>query len=163
MNHLHATALLLGERGVLIQGTSGSGKSTLALALVHKSRLAGRFARIVSDDQLALRARDGRLIASAPQTISGLVEVHGLRPTPVCHESRAVIDLVVRLVDAKSAPRYQDGNLVLEGCLLPVLDLSSRNVEAAAIAIHAWLGFEPLAATNPADVSGRFSTTCASI
>ncbi len=145
MSFLHATVLLLGERGVLVQGLSGSGKSTLALTLVLRSGLAGRFARIVSDDQVALEARDGRLIASAPKAISGLVEVHGLRPSPVRHESRAVVDLVVRLVDAKAAPRYQeDGQVVLEGCRLPALDLASRNVEAAAIAIHAWLGFEPL-------------------
>lgn len=145
MSHLHATALLLGGSGVLIQGPSGSGKSTLALALVLRSTLAGRFARIVADDQLALQARNGRLVASAPKAISGLVEVHGLRPSPVRHEPQAVIDLVVRLVEAKTAPRYQeDGQVILEGCPLPALDLPPRNVEAAATAIHAWLGFEPL-------------------
>lgn len=144
MSLLHATALLLGERGLLIQGDSGSGKSTLALALIRRSGLAGRFARLVCDDQVELVSRAGRLVACAPAAIAGLAEVHGLSPVPISHEARAVIDLVFRLVDAGQAPRFQEeGQVAIEGCRLPVLDLPARNVEAAAAVIHARLGLEP--------------------
>lgn len=144
MSHLHATALLLGDRGLLIQGGSGAGKSTLALALIRRSGPACRFARLVCDDQIELIARAGRLIARAPSTIAGLAEVHGLSPVPMTHETRAVIDLVVRLVDAGQAPRFQEeGQVVIEGCRLPVLDLPARNVEASAAVIHARLRLEP--------------------
>lgn len=144
MSHLHATALVLGDRGLLIQGGSGAGKSTLALSLIRKSGLAGRFARLVSDDQVELAARAGRLVAGAPASIAGLVEVYGLSPTIVAYEERAVIDLVVRLVGVGQAPRFQEeGQVAIAGCRLPVLDLPSRNAEAATAAIHARLGFEP--------------------
>jgi serine kinase of HPr protein (carbohydrate metabolism regulator) len=144
MSHLHATALLLGDRGLLIQGDSGSGKSTLALALIRRSGLSGRFARLVSDDQVEISARAGRLVACAPAAIRGLVEVHGFVPTPIGHEARAVIDLVVRLVAAGQAPRFQEeGQAVIEGCRLPALDLREGNVESAAAVIHARLGLEP--------------------
>ncbi|HWK63917.1 MAG TPA: HPr kinase/phosphorylase [Rhizobiaceae bacterium] len=144
MSHLHATALLLGDRGLLIQGGSGAGKSTLALALLRRAELAGRFARLVCDDQVELAANAGRLVASAPASIAGLVEVHGLSPVSVAYEARAVIDLVVRLVDHSEAPRFQEQDEVaLAGCRLPVLDLPSRNVEASAGIVHARLGLEP--------------------
>lgn len=144
MSHLHATALILGDRGLLIQGGSGAGKSTFALALIRRSGLSRRFARLVCDDQVELVAKAGRLVACAPAAISGLAEVHGLSPVPIPHEERAVIDLVVRLVDAGQAPRFQEeGQVVIEGCRLPVLDLPARNVEAAAAVIHARLGLEP--------------------
>lgn len=144
MSLLHATALLLGDRGLLIQGGSGAGKSTLALALIRRSGPACRFARLVCDDQTELTARAGRLVARAPSTIAGLVEVHGLSPVPITYEARAVIDLVVRLVDAGQTPRFQEeGQAVIEGCRVPTLDLPARSVEASVAVIHARLGLEP--------------------
>lgn len=144
MSHLHATALLLGDKGLLIQGGSGAGKSTLALSLIRRSVLAGRFARLVCDDQVELAAKAGRLVACAPASIAGLVEVHGLSPVPVAYEARAVIDLVVRLVDPPQARRFQEEDEVAVcGCRLPVLDLPSRNVEASAGIVQARLGLEP--------------------
>ena len=50
---VHATAIVIGETGVLIRGRSGSGKSSLALALVARVRLAGGFAAFVADDRVA--------------------------------------------------------------------------------------------------------------
>jgi serine kinase of HPr protein (carbohydrate metabolism regulator) len=141
---VHATALILGDRGLLIQGDSGAGKSTLALSLIRRSGLAGRFARLVGDDQIDLVAKGGRLVAKAPATIAGLVEVHGLSPTSADHEAQGVIDLVIRLVKPAEAPRFQEnGQIEIEGCRLPALHLAAGNVEAAANVIHAWFGFEP--------------------
>jgi len=142
--HAHATAILLGDRGILIKGDSGCGKSTLALALVRQFGLAGRFARLVADDQVLVFVRNGRLLARAPEPISGLAEVHGLGPRAIRHEATAAVDLVVRLVAAPDAPRFQeDRHVTVEDCTLPVLDLQARNVEASAAAIHAWLGLPP--------------------
>lgn len=141
---VHATALILGDRGILIQGESGAGKSTLALALIRRSGLAGRFGRLVCDDQIELVARGGRLVAKAPATIAGLVEVYGLSPTSIDCEPRGVIDLVIRLIRPDQAPRFQEnGQVDIEGCRLPVFDLPARNVEASAAVIHARLGLEP--------------------
>jgi serine kinase of HPr protein (carbohydrate metabolism regulator) len=83
---LHASCVAIGGRAVLLAGGSGCGKSDLAL------RLIDRGARMVSDDYTLLRAEDGRLIASAPATIAGRLEVRGvgivglaaLNAAPVC-------------------------------------------------------------------------------
>lgn len=146
MIYLHATALLLGDRGLLIQGDSGTGKSTLALALIRAAHLAGRFARLVGDDQVEAYARNDRLVVAAPAAIAGIVEVHGLAPTPIVHEARGVIDLVIRLVDPPQAPRFQEpAEIFIEECRLPAVDLPARNADAAIAIIHAQLGFEPFA------------------
>ncbi len=138
--NIHATAVLLGDRGLLIQGDSGSGKSTLALALVAGFVQAGRFARIVADDRVIVDASRGRLLARPPQSIAGIAEIHGLGPRPVEHERAAVIDLVVRLVEKPSVPRFQEERqVIVAGLDLPVLDLEARNVAASVAATLAWL------------------------
>src|SRR5690606_38403472 len=104
----HGTALVLADRGVLITGPSGSGKTTLAFALLAHCRSLGVFARLISDDQVYLAAGHGRLITTAPDTIAGMMEAFGAGPAPISHESCAVIDLLVELVDPKAAPRLCD-------------------------------------------------------
>jgi serine kinase of HPr protein (carbohydrate metabolism regulator) len=95
MSQLHANCVQIGAHGVLIGGPSGSGKSSLSLRLIH----AGAF--LISDDRTDLVARDGRLVACAPETISGLFEVRGIgivRGLPIKPEStvRVMIDLAER-------------------------------------------------------------------
>ncbi|HEX8621161.1 MAG TPA: aldolase [Allosphingosinicella sp.] len=69
---LHASCVAIGGRAVLLAGRSGSGKSDLAL------RLIDRGAALVSDDYTELRRSRGRLLARAPATIAGRIEVRGI-------------------------------------------------------------------------------------
>lgn len=69
---LHATSVAIGGQAVLLTGPSGAGKSDLAL------RLIDRGATLISDDQTELCVQEGRLLASAPATIAGQIEVRGL-------------------------------------------------------------------------------------
>jgi serine kinase of HPr protein (carbohydrate metabolism regulator) len=71
---VHATCVVIDGRGILLRGPSGAGKSDLALRLIE----AG--AGLVADDQVHLEAQQGRVIASAPQSLYGLIEVRGLGP-----------------------------------------------------------------------------------
>jgi serine kinase of HPr protein (carbohydrate metabolism regulator) len=138
--NLHATAVVLGTRGLLLTGPSGSGKSTLALHLLDAWRARGRFARLLSDDQVFVTVANGRLIASAPDSIAGLVEVHGLGPRPVDHVGRAVIDSVCRLAPAPQVPRLQDAVVEpVQGIALPSIDVPERNALTAGLAIAAWI------------------------
>jgi serine kinase of HPr protein (carbohydrate metabolism regulator) len=140
--NLHGTAVVLGDSGVLIIGRSGSGKTSLALDLIASAKGRGRFARLVADDQLFIRAASGRLVVEAPATIRGLVEVYGLGPTRSANEDFAVIDLVVRLVDAKNAPRFQkDGTEKVAGLELPTISVAERNTRASVAATLAQLLF----------------------
>jgi serine kinase of HPr protein (carbohydrate metabolism regulator) len=142
--NLHATAVVVGDRGIVIRGASGSGKTTLALALITAARTAGRHAALLADDQILLSAREGRLVGLAPPPIAGLVEVWGIAPQPLVHEGSAVIDLVVTLVDGRDAPRYAEPRWYeMVGCRLPELVLASRNVNGALAALAAWLLLPP--------------------
>lgn len=143
-DNVHATGLLVGDRGVLITGPSGSGKTTLALALIARETAAGRLARLVGDDQLFVAARGERLVATCPETIAGLAEVYGVGPRPQPHVGSAVIDLVVRLVAQADAARLGEPQTeVIAGVSLPVIDLPARNAEACCIALTAWLNASP--------------------
>jgi HPr kinase/phosphorylase len=69
---LHATAVAIDGAAILLRGPSGSGKSDLALRLVDGG------AQLVADDQTLLRRAGGRVLASAPPSIAGLLEVRGI-------------------------------------------------------------------------------------
>ena len=69
---IHASTVASDGRAVLIAGPSGSGKSDLAL------RLLDRGFTLVSDDQTIVRRDGNRLVASAPPTIKGKLEIRGI-------------------------------------------------------------------------------------
>lgn len=101
---VHASCVLVGARAVLIRGPAGSGKSRLALALVTTARSRRLpFARLVADDRVALIAAHGRLIASVPEAIRGLIEVRGLGIRQMEYEPKAVVGLVVDLAASDAA------------------------------------------------------------
>lgn len=142
--NVHATALVIGDRGILVQGASGSGKTTLALALLCAASSAGRFFALVADDQLLLSTEGGRLVATAPAAIGGLVEVWGAGPRPIRHQQSAVIDLVASLAPPHLAPRYAEpGTTEMVGCSVPLLVLAERNTAGALPAILEHLGLPP--------------------
>ena len=72
MAQLHATTVAIEGQGMMILGPSGSGKSGLALQLMAVG------AQLVADDRTDVMVRDGRLIASAPQALLGMIEARGV-------------------------------------------------------------------------------------
>jgi hypothetical protein len=124
---VHATAVLVGERAVLIRGDSGSGKSGLALALLqaaHDGRLS--FARLVADDRTRLEVVNGRLLARPVPELAGLLEVRGAGIRQVPHEPVAAVFLVIDIVD--EAPRMPDAGdltVAINGISLPRLAVAS--------------------------------------
>lgn len=88
---VHASAVVMGGRGLLVTGPSGSGKSALCLSLM------GRGAVLVADDRVRLWRDGDRLMADAPASLAGLIEARGvgiLRAEPA---GPARIDMVVDL------------------------------------------------------------------
>lgn len=90
---LHATAVAIDGMGVLIEGRSGAGKSDLALQLIDRGAV------LIADDR-TLVMRDGKgLVAKAPATMAGRIEIRGLGIVPVAHVDAAPVALVVRLAE----------------------------------------------------------------
>ena len=102
---IHATAVIIGEAGVLIRGPSGAGKSALALALIAAAARAGRFARLVGDDRVRLSVSHGRLIARGHPAVAGRIERRGQGVEATAHEGAAVVRLVVDLIAAAVSAR----------------------------------------------------------
>lgn len=97
--NLHATALVYDGVGVLITGASGAGKSLLALDLLDHAALAGRPAHLVADDQVLIEADGGALLAAAPPTTAGLIELRGRGIVARSHRTPATIHLLLDLVE----------------------------------------------------------------
>lgn len=70
--NLHASAVAVGDRGLLILGGSGAGKSGLAL------RMMALGARLVADDRVLVERRGTALFASAPPLLRGVIEARGI-------------------------------------------------------------------------------------
>ncbi|MBP2316217.1 HPr kinase/phosphorylase [Azospirillum soli] len=91
---IHGTCVLVSGIGVLLRGASGSGKSDVALRLIDGG------AQLIADDGVELRMVQGRLMATAPAALAGLLEVRGVGilavPTAPEAEVRLVVDLVPR-------------------------------------------------------------------
>lgn len=121
---IHASAVAIDGRAVLIGGLSGRGKSDLAL------RLIDRGAVLVSDDYTIVRRADDSLIAYAPPTISGKIEVRGLGIV----EMPSAVDVPVALyvdLDEEPARLPEVGETrTFAGIAVPVVALHSHEGSA---------------------------------
>ncbi len=125
---MHASAVLVGARGVLIRGPSGAGKSRLALELIEAARTGSvLFARLVADDRVYLEVAGGRLLARPAEALAGLIEVRGVGLSRVAHEPSAVVGLVVDLAaaDADRLPEPGKRKTEIGGVILPRLAVAS--------------------------------------
>lgn len=104
---LQATCVLVGAGAVLIRGRPGSGKSSLAAALLAGDGPRG-LVRLVGDDAVRICRAGGRLVAFAPEPARGLIEMRGLGLIAAACEPRAVVRLVVDLVEAGAVERLPD-------------------------------------------------------
>jgi HPr kinase/phosphorylase len=113
---IHAAAVLVGARAVLIRGPSGSGKSRLALELIGAAHSGPpRFARLVGDDRVHVEAAHGRLLVRPAAALAGLIEVRGVGIRKLPYEPSAVVGLVVDLAaDAERLPQADRQRTELE-------------------------------------------------
>lgn len=136
---IHGTCLAVGEDGVLLLGKPGSGKSDLALRLIDAagSGLTGvaRNARLVADDQVAVRRQGGTLIASAPPALAGKLEIRGLGIVTLAARPEVVLRLAVRLTPAGEIERLPDlarAAMEILGLGLPLVLIDPESASAPA-------------------------------
>jgi serine kinase of HPr protein (carbohydrate metabolism regulator) len=128
MTTIHASAVLVGARAVLIRGAAGSGKSRLALALIEAGGTGALpFTRLVGDDRVHVEAAHGRLLVRPAEALEGLIEVRGLGIRQVPFEPLAAVGLVVDLAAADSARLPASNSAVTEvaGIALPRLGVAA--------------------------------------
>jgi len=125
---VHASAVLVGDRAVLIRGPSGSGKSRLAFDLI----LAGRAGQIpaavlVGDDRVYLEVAQGQLVVRPARELAGLIEIRGLGIRRCDFVAQAVVGLVVDLsaADAERMPGSDALFTAVSGVILPRIPVSS--------------------------------------
>ena len=124
---VHGTCVMIEECGVLLRGPSGSGKSDLALRLIDGG------ARLVSDDQTRMLRVADRIIASAPPTIAGFIEVRGIGPVPMTAEEGVWLRLVVDLRPSREIERLpEETGTSLLGMRLPLVMIDPVTASAAA-------------------------------
>lgn len=108
--NIHATAIVIGTRGVLFTGPSGSGKSMLAFSCIAAARRQGAFAALVADDQVRVSRHDNHLLATRPEAIAGLIELRGSGIAHVESVSVAALDLAVDVISLPESERLPPEN-----------------------------------------------------
>lgn len=124
MKTVHATCVAIDGNGLLIMGASGSGKSDLAL------RLVDRGAVLVSDDYTALTAVDGRLRASPPTNIAGLLEIRHIGIVNLPYVIDVPIALAIALDEKPERMPDQPAMIDLLGLSLPCVALAGLEASA---------------------------------
>ena len=125
---IHASAVLVGAKAVLIRGPAGSGKSQLAWNLLMAgSQGALPFARLVADDRVHVESRSGRLLVRPPPALASIIEFHGLGVRRIEYEPLAAVGLVVDLAaeDAGRLPETKAAIATIAGVTLPRLPVAA--------------------------------------
>lgn len=128
-----ASAVVIDGRALLIEGPPGSGKSTLALVLIEQG------AGLIGDDAVTLAADGGRLIASPPPNIAGLLEVRGvgLARLPVAAPAPVALILALGGPPSERLPQTPLHARVIAGVAVPMLAFEPGAIAPATRALWA--------------------------
>ncbi len=165
---VHASAVLVGDRAVLIRGPSGTGKSRLAFDLI----LAGRAGQIpvavlVGDDRVHLEESGGQLRVRPARELAGLIEIRGLGIFRCDFAAEAIVGLVVDLAagDAERLPPPEALRTHIGGIELPRIPagmgMAPLPLVIAALTMTAISSSSPPSGDCPKGIGNHISSTLA--
>ncbi len=131
---VHATCVALPDpsepgcwAAVMLFGPSGCGKSDLALRLIDDG------GRLIADDRVAVTLRDDVLIAAAPPSIAGLLEVRGMGVADIGPASQAAVRLAAEHRDTSLQERVPEARTWdAAGVAIPLVALDFAAASAPA-------------------------------
>ena len=132
---VHGTCVALGRTAGLLRGPPGSGKSDLALRFLFLARrgpAALEAPILVADDQVWLARQGAGLVARAPDSIRGRMEVRGIGIVDVKSLAEADLALVVDLVAGADVERMPEESATTQllGVQLPLVRLAAWEASA---------------------------------
>lgn len=127
MPHFRGTCVAIDGHGVLLRGELSAGKSDLALRLMDVG------AELISDDYTDLTAEDGRLLATAPATLHGLIEVRSIGVVRLTAGSAAPLVAVIDLLALGRMERMPPAKMeVILGVAVPLFQIAAAEASAVA-------------------------------
>lgn len=130
----HASAVSFDGVGVLILGASGRGKSALALELLALG------AELIADDRTCLRLEGDQLVASAPKTLSGMIEVRFVGILQATTVPQCPVHLVIDLDQTETNRLPPNREWSHAGVTLPCLHNVEHRCFPAAIRQYVYYG-----------------------
>jgi len=121
---IHASTVAIDGRAVLITGPSGCGKSDLAL------RLLDRGFTLVSDDQTIVKRAGERLLASAPPTIAGKLEIRGIGIIEMERIDNVPVGLIVELTSDIQRMPDDSRERPIRGIKVPLISIDAMTASA---------------------------------
>jgi HPr kinase/phosphorylase len=142
---IHASAVLIGPKAVLIRGPAGAGKSRLVWDVLQgAAQGAIAFARLVADDRAHIETRAGRVLVRPAAPLAGLIEIRGLGIRRLPYEPLAAVGLVIDLAAEDAARHAQSGTTKIDEINLPRLAVAPR--QPALPMVLAFFASSPAAA-----------------
>lgn len=146
---VHASAVAVDGRGLLIFGAAGSGKTGLVLELLALG------ATLIADDRTELHPDGAGVAMRAPEAIAGLVEIRGAGILRVAERgASAPLWLAADLDRSASGRMPPRRSRRLCGVETPVLDIRDMPARAAALMAILRAGILPDPEFLPAGLSG---------
>jgi len=135
----HGSAVLVGDRAVLIRGASGAGKSRLAFDLIMAGR-AGQLppVTLIGDDRVLLQADQGGITVRPAPELVGLIEIRGLgiRRCDFAAEGRLALVVDLAAEDAARLPSRSSLRTSIHGVELARIPVA-QNFSALPLVIAA--------------------------
>lgn len=124
---VHATAVAIDGKAVLLRGPPGAGKSDLALRLID----AG--AALIADDQAELRRSGNHIFVRAPAAIAGLIEIRGVGILHLGVVEEAPLAMCVDLLPSTEIERLPERRFeAVLGIPIPLVAVWAFEASAAA-------------------------------